>query len=103
MAVMARERRLVIPRERVRGPDRGMAGKAIVYVLIIVGALCRAVRLDGLRLRPGRSATSSAGRRSGSRATRRSTTTLGSSSINGSTASSSTAPTWPSPSPSSNS
>ena len=41
MAVMARERRLVIPRERVRGPDwRGMAGKAIVYaVLIIVGAL----------------------------------------------------------------
>src|SRR5215211_4898143 len=41
MAVMARERRLVIPRERLGGPDwRGMAGKAIVYaVLIIAGAL----------------------------------------------------------------
>jgi multiple sugar transport system permease protein len=41
MAVIAGERRLAIPRERVRGPDwRGMAGKAIVYaVLIIVGTL----------------------------------------------------------------
>ena len=41
MAVMARERRLVIPRERVRGPDwRGMGGKAVVYaILIIAGAL----------------------------------------------------------------
>src|SRR5215207_3912604 len=41
MAVMARERRIVIPRERVRSRDwRGMAGKAIVYaILIVAGAL----------------------------------------------------------------
>jgi ABC-type glycerol-3-phosphate transport system permease component len=41
MAVMARERRLEIPRERLRSPNwRDMAEKAIVYaVLIIVGLL----------------------------------------------------------------
>ena len=41
MAVVARERRLEIPRERVRSPNwRDTAGKAIVYaVLIIVGVL----------------------------------------------------------------
>src|SRR5215218_4033132 len=41
MAVMARERRLVMPRERLRGPNwRGMGLKALVYaVLIVAGAL----------------------------------------------------------------
>jgi multiple sugar transport system permease protein len=41
MAVIARERRFAIPRERVAGPDwRSMVGKAIVYaVLVIAGAL----------------------------------------------------------------
>src|SRR4051794_683933 len=41
MAVMARERRLGMPRGRMRGPDwREVGGKAIVYaVLIIVGVL----------------------------------------------------------------
>ncbi len=45
MAVMARERRLAIPRERVRGPDwRGMGGKAIVYAVLIVAAVRRPLR-----------------------------------------------------------
>ena len=37
MAVMARERRLAMPREHARRPDwQGMVGKAVVYALLIV-------------------------------------------------------------------